>query len=396
MAGLLVCAATLAATGPASAAQAPSAVDPVGAYGDAPSLGGPATSNAPVTGMAATPDGGGYWLVASDGGVFAFGDAGFYGSAAGTPEGYDVVGLATTRDGHGYWLVDSSGVVTNFGDAPALGAIPSTGVVLNQPVVGMAATPDGGGYWLVASDGGVFAFGDARFSGSEGATALNAPVVGTAATPDGGGYWLVASDGGVFAFGDARFSGSEGATALNVPIIGLAATPDGDGYWLAGGDGGVFAYGDAGFHGSAGASSPDHPVAGIAATHDGGGYWLTTSVAGPTLFPSQPQVIADCASPTVEPTTIVLACADYDSLLEEITWSSWTAHGARGTGVYTYNDCIPYCARGTFHSAPATVTVRAPVSTSAGVEFTLVTWTFSDPKAPSGSTTYTDTLATSR
>src|SRR5271157_573456 len=354
VAGLLVCAATLAATGPASAAQAPSAVDPVGAYGDAPSLGGPATSNAPVTGMAATPDGGGYWLVASDGGVFAFGDAGFYGSAAGNPEGYDVVGLATTWDGHGYWLVDSSGVVTNFGDAPALGAIPSTGVVLNQPVVGMAATPDGGGYWLVASDGGVFAFGD------------------------------------------ARFSGSEGATALNVPIIGLAATPDGDGYWLAGGDGGVFAYGDAGFHGSAGASSPDHPVAGIAATHDGGGYWLTTSVAGPTLFPSQPQVIADCASPTVEPTTIVLACADYDSLLEEITWSSWTAHGARGTGVYTYNDCIPYCARGTFHSAPATVTVRAPVSTSAGVEFTLVTWTFSDPKAPSGSTTYTDTLATSR
>ncbi len=31
--------------------------------------------------MAATPDGGGYWLVASDGGVFAYGDAGFYGSS---------------------------------------------------------------------------------------------------------------------------------------------------------------------------------------------------------------------------------------------------------------------------------------------------------------------------
>ena len=30
--------------------------------------------------MAATPDGKGYWLVASDGGIFAFGDAGFYGS----------------------------------------------------------------------------------------------------------------------------------------------------------------------------------------------------------------------------------------------------------------------------------------------------------------------------
>ncbi len=38
--------------------------------------------NKPVVGMAATPDGQGYWLVASDGGVFSFGDAGFHGSAA--------------------------------------------------------------------------------------------------------------------------------------------------------------------------------------------------------------------------------------------------------------------------------------------------------------------------
>ena len=36
--------------------------------------------NKPIVGMAATADGGGYWLVASDGGIFAFGDAGFFGS----------------------------------------------------------------------------------------------------------------------------------------------------------------------------------------------------------------------------------------------------------------------------------------------------------------------------
>jgi len=36
--------------------------------------------NRPVVGMAATPDGGGYWLVATDGGIFAYGDAGFHGS----------------------------------------------------------------------------------------------------------------------------------------------------------------------------------------------------------------------------------------------------------------------------------------------------------------------------
>ena len=35
--------------------------------------------------MAATPDGGGYWLVASDGGIFNYGDAAFFGSRGGQP-----------------------------------------------------------------------------------------------------------------------------------------------------------------------------------------------------------------------------------------------------------------------------------------------------------------------
>jgi hypothetical protein len=72
--------------------------------------------------MASTPDGGGYWLVASDGGIFSFGDAQFHGSTGSLP--------------------------------------------LVEPVVGMAANPDGGGYWLVASDGGIFTFGDGNFYGS--------------------------------------------------------------------------------------------------------------------------------------------------------------------------------------------------------------------------------------
>lgn len=36
---------------------------------------------APVSAVAATPDGRGYWLLGGDGGVFCFGDAGFFGSA---------------------------------------------------------------------------------------------------------------------------------------------------------------------------------------------------------------------------------------------------------------------------------------------------------------------------
>jgi hypothetical protein len=96
------------------------------------------TLNAPIVGVAITPDGGGYWLVASDGGIFAFGDAGFYGSMG--------------------------------------------GIDLNQPIVGISPTSDGKGYWEVAADGGIFSFGDAGFYGSTGAIRLNSPIVGIAAS----------------------------------------------------------------------------------------------------------------------------------------------------------------------------------------------------------------------
>jgi hypothetical protein len=45
--------------------------------------------------MAATPDGKGYWLVASDGGIFAFGDARFYGSMGGTHLNRPVVAMVS-------------------------------------------------------------------------------------------------------------------------------------------------------------------------------------------------------------------------------------------------------------------------------------------------------------
>ena len=108
----------------------------------------------------------------------------------------------------GYWLTASDGGVFSYGFSPFRGS--TGGITLNKPVVGMASTPDANGYWLAASDGGVFAFPDANFFGSAGALTLNKPVVGIAATPDGFGYWLVASDGGVFSYGDAQFFGSTG------------------------------------------------------------------------------------------------------------------------------------------------------------------------------------------
>ena len=230
-----------------------------GGAGFAGSMGGK-TLNRPIVGMGAH-DHAGYWLVAADGGVFAYGDAGFFGSPASTPLVRPVVGMAPTPDGKGYWLVASDGGVFAFGDAGFHGSM--GGKALARPVVGMAPTPDGKGYWLVASDGGVFAFGDAAYVGSMGGRALARPVVGMAATPDGKGYWLVASDGGVFAFGDAAYVGSMGGRALARPVVGMAATPDGKGYWLVASDGGVFAFGTADSFGSMGGTSLDAPMVGM-------------------------------------------------------------------------------------------------------------------------------------
>ena len=115
----------------------------------------------------------------------------FWGSTGGITLNKPIVGMAPTPDGNGYWLVASDGGIFAFGDAQFWGSTGS--IALNKPIVGMAATADGDGYWLVASDGGIFAFGDAQFFGSTGGIHLNEPVVGMAATADGDGYWLVAS-----------------------------------------------------------------------------------------------------------------------------------------------------------------------------------------------------------
>ena len=50
--------------------------------------------NKPMVGMAATSSGKGYWLVASDGGIFNYGDAPFAGSAGAMHLNAPVVGMA--------------------------------------------------------------------------------------------------------------------------------------------------------------------------------------------------------------------------------------------------------------------------------------------------------------
>ena len=345
----LIASVVLATAGVADAGR----VGPVVSFGrGAVNYGAPTGSrlSAPVAGMASTPEGNGYWLVGADGGVFSFGDAHYYGSEAGRGVVTPFVGIAPTADGHGYWIAGDFADVFNFGNAPDEGTIAGS---LHAPVVGIASDSKATGYWLVAADGGVFTFGRAAFHGSMGNVHLNAPVVAMAATPDGHGYWLVASDGGVFSFGDAAFRGSMGNDPPN----------------------------------------PRSPVVAITASPHGGSYWLATTarqLPPPTLVPS---VLAHCteanSAPAVRPSTIVLACGDGNALLTHLSWSSWTATDATGTGFFTYNTCKPYCAVGTFVSVAARVQLRYPIETSGGKEFATISYSYANPSPPHNVITFT-------
>jgi len=169
------------------------------------------------------------------------------------------VGITPTASRSGYWLVASDGEIFAFGNAGYYGSIPGNGLgpagsglprSLNAPIVGMVPSSDGGGYFMVASDGGVFAFGDARFEGScPGIGGRHGAAVAVVPDASGNGYWVVTSLGArpvrpaastrrppssprptvgatdrhgarqMSPFGDAPSDGDMSGTRLNGPIV---------------------------------------------------------------------------------------------------------------------------------------------------------------------------------
>lgn len=228
----------------------------------------------------------GYWLVGSDGGIFNFGSANFYGSTGSLRLQRPVVGITPTADRGGYWLVASDGGVFSFGDSGFYGSIPGLGLHpagsgvypnLNAPIVGMVPSADGGGYFMVASDGGLFAFGDAHFAGAcPGIGGCLGAAVAVMPDASGNGYWLVTSAGYVYAFGDATNYGQP--APQSVLVTSAVRTPDGGGYWILFANGAVAPYGDAGAYGDTPSLTGGwNPSTAIFTTSDGDGYWIASA-----------------------------------------------------------------------------------------------------------------------
>ncbi len=208
----------------------------------------------PVVGITPTADEGGYWLVASDGGIFAFGDAGFHGSipglglhpaGSGLPNSLDapIVGMVPSSDGGGYFMVASDGGVFAFGDAQFEGSCPGRGGCSGAAV---AVVPDatGRGYWLVTQTGNVYTFGDAPYFGAPGAQ--GSPITAAVRTADGGGYFVLLANGTVDGYGDAVSAGGPSGSVDSLdPASAIFTEAGGGGYWVASAAGDVFTYGGA-------------------------------------------------------------------------------------------------------------------------------------------------------
>jgi len=288
---------------------------------------------APPIGIAASGSTTGYWIAASDGGVFAQGTAVFHGSIAATAITTQVVSISPTQDRGGYYLVGSDGAVYAFGDAKYAGGvntIPHPG-----SIVGIAAH-NGGGYWVITNTGATYAFGGAPAFGYN-PTGFSGSIVGIAPDAAGTGYYAVSSYGQVYALGGAAGCGN--APAGVTDIVGVTASSSGSGCWLVGADGGVFSYGSAAFYGSMGNTTIVGHAVGIASSSDGKGYWVQASDGGVFSF-------GDAAFEgrvTYPPSTASLRASSANIVAGQsttLTWSTTNTQSVSVSGVVSNSSTV--------------------------------------------------------
>ena len=154
---------------------------------------------------------------ASDGGIFSFGDAAFYGSTGSLHLDKPIVGLAPTIDGHGYWLVASEvgfrvrrcGLLRLHRRSAPAGAD-------RRHDLG----PRGSGYWLVASNGGIFSFGTwATSAQPEGCRSMLRWWAWIARPTARGTGWSDVTEGST----SSRLLRFRRRVALERPIVGMVA-----------------------------------------------------------------------------------------------------------------------------------------------------------------------------
>jgi hypothetical protein len=203
----------------------------------------------------------GYWQVRATGQIYAFGDARLYWPNSPRLSLREIAtGMAAHPDGRGYWTVDTSGVVLAAGSA---GWYEDRSSSATKSVVDIAATPNGYGYWILERDGTVYPYGDAADYGSSYHSASmqnGAPAHAQSieSHPTASGYWVLWSDGYVDAKGLPNYGRAHLPPLLPLEwYTQIHATSTGLGYWIISGTGAIICKGDAPDHGRSTRSSPE-------------------------------------------------------------------------------------------------------------------------------------------
>jgi cellulose synthase/poly-beta-1,6-N-acetylglucosamine synthase-like glycosyltransferase len=129
-----------------------------------PPTGAPALAP-PFVDVTGSPAGG--WLeVTAQGVVWAGGGANYFGDLTRRPGAQpinvsNIVQVRPTLDGYGYWLVASDGSVYSFGDAPYFGSLSGLGTHAND-IVGLVPFSSGAGYEIVSAFEQIWTFGHGK------------------------------------------------------------------------------------------------------------------------------------------------------------------------------------------------------------------------------------------
>ncbi len=232
----------------------------VDAFGDCRVLtqsGGNPATNATVYWIVLTSSGDGYWIMRGDGSVTSYGAARFYGSpkdlGIGLEGGADAAGerwaaICPTPTNLGYWCVAVDGRIRAFGDATNFATnIPGFSFGSNTYIAGASSLKNAQGLLMASTNGTVYVLGAATHYGNYTESA-NASLVAVVPTMSGNGYWLMTGGGGVQARGAAVDYGQSGSIIVTQPdqiFDQLMATPTNGGYYILRGIGNVNTFGDA-------------------------------------------------------------------------------------------------------------------------------------------------------
>ena len=211
----------------------------------------------PITSMAARPQKDGYWLLGGDCGVFSFGNSRYHGKFDQNAQNF-CKAIISTPSGNGYWLISRYGNIFKYGDAENYStkineSISKTntggyGIIPNLPddgIVSAARSGDGQGLILLDSNGKVYAYGDMPNRGNAKINKAAGRKATSITTTRSSGYIITANDGSVFAFNTTNRGGANKIGQLAGPIVDLAFTEGYDGYWELGKDGKIYNYGTA-------------------------------------------------------------------------------------------------------------------------------------------------------